>query len=88
VGGACGEVAILPAHSPSFTLPRGHEALTCTTVLPRFLFGGFDRGKEVGTLIYRLNGVEIGRIPLLTATACAREEPLSLWTRIKRIFIK
>jgi D-alanyl-D-alanine carboxypeptidase len=88
VGGACGEVAILPAHSPSFTLPREHEALTCTTVLPRFLFGGFDRGKEVGALIYRLNGVEIGRIPLLTATACAREEPLSLWARIKRIFIK
>ncbi len=88
VGGTCGEVALVAQGKLSLTLPREHGALTCTTLLPRFLFGGFDAGKEVGTLIYRLDGVEIGRIPLLTASSCAREEPLSLWARIKRIFIK
>ena len=88
VGGEYGEVALVAQGALSLTLPQNHGEITCTTLLPRFLFGGFDAGKEVGALIYRLDGVEIGRIPLLTATACAAEKPLTLWTRIKRIFIK
>ena len=88
VGGELGEVTLLPATDLSLTLPRDHTPLSCTVVLPRFLFGGFEAGERVGYLIYRLDDVEIGRIPLLTATACAREEPLSLWARFKRIFQK
>jgi len=88
VGGAYGEVALRPVGTLSLTLPKGHASIECITELPRFLFGGFDEGKEVGHLIYRLNGVEIGRIPLITAQACAREEPLSLWARFKHIFKK
>ena len=88
VGGELGEVSLLPAEELTVTLPRDHAPLSCTVVTPRFLFGGFEAGHKVGYLIYRLDGVEIGRIPLLTATACAREEPLSLWARFKRIFQK
>ena len=88
VGGARGEVMLLPASTLSLTLPKGHAEVECVAHLPRFLFGGFDKGKEVGTLIYRLDGVEIGRIPLITAEACAAEQPLSFWARFKRIFQK
>lgn len=88
VGGTSGEVALVPANTLEVTLPKGHATLECTAELPRFLFGGFDAGKEVGQLIYRLNGIEIGRISLVAAEAVAAEEPLSLWARIKRIFQK
>ena len=88
VAGELQTVPLVPASSLSLTLPRDHAEIECVTELPRFLFGGFDKGKEVGRLIYRLNGIEIGRIPLLTAQACAREEPLSFWARLKRIFQK
>jgi len=88
VGGTCGEVALLPAKALELTLPKGHAEIECVAYLPRFLFGGFDVGKEVGNLIYRLNGIEIGRISLVTAEAVAAEEPLSLWARFKRIFSK
>ena len=86
VGGTCKTVALLPADTLSITLPKEHGKIECVAYLPRFLFGGFDAGKEVGKMIYYLNGVEIGRIPLVTATACAREDPLSFWARLKRIF--
>ena len=88
VGGERGEVLLLPATTPKWTLPKEHEEVECVIALPRFLFGGFDAGKEVGNLIYRLNGIEIGRISLVTAEAVAAEEPLSLWARFKRIFSK
>lgn len=88
VGGEQGEVALVPQKTLSLTLTRDHANVTCTAQLPRFLFGGFEKGKEVGALIYRLDGVEIGRIPLITAQACAAEQPLSFWARFKRIFQK
>ena len=88
VGGECGEVTLAPQGAVSLTLPRDHAEIKCTVLLPRFLFGGFDAGKEVGTLIYRLDGIEIGRISLITATACAPEEPLSIWARFKQFFQK
>ena len=86
-GGELATVELLPKAPISLLLPKGSE-VECITELPRFLFGGFDAKKEVGTLIYRLNGVEIARVPLLTATACEREKPPSLWARIKQIFSK
>ena len=86
VGGELGEVALLPLETLSLTLPRDHAEIECSVELPRFLFGGFEQGKKVGNLIYRLNGIEIGRIPLVTAAACAPEQPLGIWARIKRIF--
>jgi D-alanyl-D-alanine carboxypeptidase/D-alanyl-D-alanine carboxypeptidase (penicillin-binding protein 5/6) len=89
VGGEVRQMALVPESAIALTIPRElADRVECTAEYPRFLFGGFARHKPVGRLVYRLNGVEIGRIPLLTATACAREEPLSLWARIKRIFIK
>ncbi len=88
VGGEYGEVALIPQGTLALTLPKEHGEITCQTNLPRFLFGGFEAGKEVGVLIYRLNGIEIGRIPLVTATTCAREREPSLWARFKQIFQK
>ena len=88
VGGVCGEVTLLPSKALSLTLPKGHGEVECIAELPRFLFGGFEQGKEVGTLIYRLDGVEIARIPLVTATACEKEKAPTLWVRIKQIFSK
>ena len=88
VGGEHGEVSLLPLGTLSLTLPQQHARIECTAELPRFLFGGFEQGKKVGELVYRLNGVEIGRIPLVTATACAAERPPTLWARLKRIFQK
>ena len=88
VGGELGEVALLPTETLSLLLPRDHAPIDCTAELPRFLFGGFTQGKEVGRLIYRMNGVEIGRIPLVSADACAPERPLGIWARFKRIFQK
>ena len=88
VGGTHGEVTLLPADTLALTLPKGHAEIKCEAYLPRFLFGGFDAGKEVGHLIYRLDGVEIGRISLITAEACAPEQPLGFWARLKHIFKK
>jgi D-alanyl-D-alanine carboxypeptidase len=88
VGGTCGEVALVPALTPALTLQKPHTPIECVTELPRFLFGGFAAGKEVGALIYRLDGIEIARIPLVTAVAVEKESPPTLWARIKRIFQK
>ena len=88
VGGVLGEVALLPKETLSLLLPKDHAPIECVVELPRFLFGGFEQGKEVGRLIYRMDGTEIGRITLVSATACARERPLGPWARFKRIFQK
>ena len=87
VGGKRPTAEILPKETPSLLLPKGSRVERITE-LPRFLFGGFEAGKEVGTLIYRLDGAEIARIPLVTATACERERPPSIWARIKHFFQK
>ena len=88
VGGEYGEVPLTPSTTLSLTLPKAHGEILCTVELPRFLFGGFEAGKEVGNLIYSQNGIEIGRIPLITAKSCAPEQPLGFWARFKRIFQK
>ena len=88
IGGVLTEMATLPQELPSLLLPQKRSEMECVVELPRFLFGGFNAGKEVGTLIYRLDGVEIARIPLVTATACEREKAPTLWARIKQIFSK
>ena len=88
VGGELAFVTLIPQESLAMTLPKDHGEITCQAELPRFLFGGFEKGKEVGSLIYRLDGTEIGRIPLVTAQGCAKEKPLSFWARFKQIFHK
>jgi len=86
VAGDVSQVALCAPVAPSFTLPRQRGHLRCVLELPRFLYGGFAKGKTVGKLIYYLDGMKIGEIPLCTATASAPEKPLGFWARWKRFF--
>ena len=88
VGGAAGEVQLLPAGSLRLTLPAGHAEVTETIEAPRFLFGGFDAGEVKGKVVYRMNGAKIGEIPLVTAKGVAAERPLGFFARLKQRFQK
>ena len=68
VGGVAGEVTLVPKGSFSLTLPKAHGEISCTVEAPRFLFAGFEAGKTVGKLVYRMDGEIIGTLPLVTAT--------------------
>ncbi len=81
VGGTQSEVAVLPEGSLALTLPRAHGEITCVAELPRFLFAGFEEGRKVGKLIYRMDGKIIGEIALKTANGVEK-------TRIRRSFFE
>ncbi len=88
VGGTASTVTLVPASSPSLTLPAVHGEITCVTEVPRFLFGGFGEGECSGKLIYQMDGIKLCEIELVTQSAVAAEAPLGLFARIKRFFQK
>lgn len=89
VGGASAQATLLPEGELSLTLPRHHEEITCTVEAPRFLFAGFDKGTEVGRLVYRMGDTVIATLPLKTAEGVERlKMPRTFFEKLKDIFIK
>ena len=69
VGGTVGTVALLPREPFCLLLPKPHGEITVKTELPRFLFAPAEKGAEVGSIVYLLDGKEIGRVTLVTGEA-------------------
>ncbi len=89
VGGVANEVALVPDGSFSLTLAKTHGEISCTVEAPRFLFAGFESGKAVGKLVYRMDGEIIGTLPLLTATGVERTNmKRSIFQKIQDILTK
>ncbi|MBR3863158.1 MAG: D-alanyl-D-alanine carboxypeptidase [Clostridia bacterium] len=89
VGGVATEVALTPDGSLSLTLPRAHAEIACTLEAPRFLFAGFAAGKEVGRLVYRMDGKVIGTVSLKTANGVEKSKlHRTFFQKIQDIFIK
>ena len=89
VGGVATEVTLDPDSTFSLTLPRAHAEITCTLEAPRFLFAGFAAGKEVGRLVYRMDGKVIGTVSLKTASGVEKSSlHRTFFQRIQDIFIK
>lgn len=89
VGGKAGEVTLVPRGGFSLTLPRTHGEITCTVEAPRFLYAGFEAGKEVGRLVYRQDGEILGTLPLVTETGVEKARvKRTIFSRIQEIFTK
>ena len=88
IGGTAGEVTLIPNGSLRLTLPADHAKITETVEAPRFLFGGFEAGEVKGKVVYRMDGVKIGEVPLVTETGIAKEPPLGFFARLKQHFQK
>lgn len=89
VGGEAGEVTLLPRGGFSLTLPKAHGEITCTVEAPRFLFAGFEAGKEVGRLVYRMDGKLLGTLPLVTEMGVKKANvKRTIFSRIQDIFTK
>ena len=89
VGGEAGEVTLLPRGGFSLTLPKAHGEITCTVETSRFLFAGFEAGKEVGRLVYRMDGKLLGTLPLVTEMGVKKANvKRTIFSRIQDIFTK
>lgn len=88
VGGTAGEVKLLPASTPTLTLPAAHAAVHCTVEAPRFLFAGFAKGEAVGRAIYRVGDEVLCEVPLTTEEAVPTPPAPTVWERIKRFFAR
>ena len=89
VGGVAAEVDLIPSGKVALTLPRGHGEITTIVEAPRFLFAGFDTGKTVGQLVFRLDGHVIATLPLQVANGVERVRVhRSFLDKLKDIFIK
>ena len=89
VGGTEPSTALLPAISLTLSLPRDGRELSLTVEAPRFLFAGLAKGTRVGRLVYSLDGRVVATVPLVTEAALEQDtRRLSLWERLKRLFIK
>lgn len=88
VGGQSGTVELLPEKALALTLPAGHPEITCTVEAPRFLYAGFEQGKSVGRIIYRMGDTVLGEISLITAKGVSTLPKPSFKERIKSLFAR
>ena len=89
VGGTAPKTMLTPQGAVRLTLPRGHGEITATVEAPRFLYAGFEGGKTVGQIVYRLNGKIIATLPLQTTIGVERVRlHRSLLEKLKDIFVK
>ena len=86
IGGSLESVVICAEAPLALTLPRQRGEISRTIELPRFLYGTFSSKTPVGKAIYRLNGVKIGEIPLVTTAASEASAPPRFWAKMKRFF--
>lgn len=86
VGGTKNTVDLTPVGSLLLTLPADHAAITCTVETPRFLYGGLEKGKRYGRVVYKMGDKTLGEIALIATTSVPRERPLTLWERLKKLF--
>ncbi|MBR6728095.1 MAG: D-alanyl-D-alanine carboxypeptidase, partial [Clostridia bacterium] len=81
-GGVTGSCTLrYPAFS--VTVPKGRaSAVECVTELPTELSAPICAGDTVGYVIYRLDGNEVGRVPI---TAAESVEKIDFWTLFCRL---
>ncbi len=66
-GGARSSVKAVNAEAVTALLPRGCGEITAVVELPRFLYGGVEKGAVIGCVRFYTGGVEIGSSPLVSA---------------------
>jgi len=75
-------LAVVPADH-GVLLPKGKESeITREVVLARWVKAPVRRGDEVGLLVVRRNGTEVGRYPLVADRDVGRVSFLGLWWRL------
>ena len=88
VGGVKNEVTLCPVGHIALTLPKAHAEIQATLEAPRFLFAGFEEGKQVGRLVYRMDGKVIATLPLETAFGVEKTEiHRSFFEKLKNLLI-
>ncbi|NLJ15614.1 MAG: D-alanyl-D-alanine carboxypeptidase [Clostridiales bacterium] len=59
------------------------EQIRTKLLLPKFVYAGFDEGKEIGTIQYITNGKIIAQFPIKTAQAISvSENKMGIWDKI------
>lgn len=66
-GGIKTAVSVYNMNAVTASLPREHDQIQTVIELPRFVYGGAEKGQIIGTVRFFADGQEIGSSPLVTA---------------------
>ena len=68
--------------------PVQRQRLERRVLLPRMVYGSVEKGQQLGSIEFYLDGVNVKSVPLLAAEDVAADSSeLSLWQKIQKFII-
>lgn len=87
VAGTGKKIGVYAENSALSLSPEQRQKLERRIVLPRMIYGGVNKGDELGSLEFYLDGKPIKSVPLYAAESVSAEnEELNFWQKLMRFF--